>query len=362
MNTKQVIHYLDKGVLGLNVMAAVALLLSYFAPVLNPLSWPLIAVLGFAYPVLVLTNLPFIVYWPLRPKKLYGLLSGVILAIGLGIFMSYVGFGDGKALNAKPAGAIRLMQYNIRAFGLFESRSTITERNLYQFLREKSPDILTFEEYFVHTYEHGRETDTINHILKTRYDYFKAFDLTGIDSAGDAIFSRYPIINKGFIQAAKGLKNEAIFIDVKKGNVIFRVYCLHLAAVQMTDEEKGRYLQGKISLNQLQFIYKRLTDAFKRRSLQVAQIKAHIQKCPYPYIVMGDFNDTPISYSVHTLNRGMNSAFMEKGRGFLNTFYSRYPLLIDHIFLSKQFDVLNFEAVDNKLSDHKPIISDIRIK
>jgi endonuclease/exonuclease/phosphatase family metal-dependent hydrolase len=56
----------------------------------------------------------------------------------------------------------------------------------------------------------------------------------------------------------------------------------------------------------------------------------------------------------------MNNAFVEKGSGIGNTFYSISPTLrIDNIFADKRFDVQQYLRVKKKLSDHYPIITDL---
>jgi endonuclease/exonuclease/phosphatase family metal-dependent hydrolase len=104
-----------------------------------------------------------------------------------------------------------------------------------------------------------------------------------------------------------------------------------------------------------------LTNAFIARSFQVALIKRQMEKCPYPYLIAGDFNDTPNSFSVNELGDGLKNAFMEKGSGFETTYYSTYPLHIDHLFVSSQFDILSYQSIDKKISDHKPIIADLKL-
>ena len=50
-------------------------------------------------------------------------------------------------------------------------------------------------------------------------------------------------------------------------------------------------------LNGVHNIIARLKRASIRRSLQVDELCADLQLCKYPYIVCGDFNDPPFSYT-----------------------------------------------------------------
>lgn len=80
---------------------------------------------------------------------------------------------------------------------------------------------------------------------------------------------------------------------------------------------------------------------------------------PYPNIVMGDFNNTPFSYTYRTVLGGdMTDAFSEAGFGFGRTFrmIRMYPLRIDFIMADENaFEVRDFSTIDEKSSDHNPV-------
>ena len=86
-----------------------------------------------------------------------------------------------------------------------------------------------------------------------------------------------------------------------------------------------------------------------------AYIEAHRQ---YPMIVCGDFNDNPISYSRHTIAKGLKDCFVETGKGVGLSYNQKgFFFRIDHILCSDHFVPYNCE-VDSKMdaSDHYPII------
>ena len=155
---------------------------------------------------------------------------------------------------------------------------------------------------------------------------------------------------------------RGIYVDLKINNEIIRVYCIHLSAVQIKYEDKTQYLKGNnISLNSIDFIWNKLAGAFVFRSYQTDYIKRNIDKCPYSYIIAGDFNDTPNSYAFGELKGDLKDAFREKGSGFVTTYYSKYPLQIDHVLVSPMFDVIAYQSIDKELSDHKPIVADLKL-
>ena len=162
-------------------------------------------------------------------------------------------------------------------------------------------------------------------------------------------------------------ENACIYVDVKKGAREFRVYTVHLQSVRF-DPEDYKYLnsiskQGKADVSSVRRLGGKLKIAFIKRGIQVAMIKAHAAQCPYPYIISGDFNDTPSSYAVNQMAEGLKNAFREKGFGFGRTYNGDFPnYQIDYIMASPQFDVTNYHIVEQKLSDHYPVRSDLLLR
>ena len=354
----------DKVVLVFNNIGAAALLLSYLAPVTDPGKLLFIAVLGFGYQVLLIMNILFIVYWIVR-YRLYFLISTVGILAGITILTANFGFHLSNYKNNKNGeeGAIRMMAYNVRGFnGIDKYENKPIDKEIIQIVNEVQPDIINFEEFWEKKSDSGATIKTTEKNLKTDNYYFKKFATSSSGSSGNAIFTKFPIVDSGYIASPGILNTKAIFVDVKIKSKIIRIYCIHLAPVTMDDEEKRRNLNGRLSLNKIPFITGKLDSAFLLRSRQVSIIKKHMSACRYPYIVAGDFNDTPISFAVNKLSEGLKNTFIEKGSGLGTTYYNRFPKLhIDYILVSRQFDVLNYQTMDKELSDHKPIISDLRL-
>lgn len=354
------IPLVDKIVLGLNIVATLALLLSYLAPVTDPRDWSIIAVLGFGYPLLLLVNVVFIIYWLFR-ARLLSLISVLGIALGFNFILLNYGFHKASGSEKVAGETIRMMAYNVHQFkGIEAHEDDSTEHEIIQLIRNYDPDIINIEEYHAAADGKGATADSIKKNYK--YYYFEPFTIRKNDSIGNAIFSKYPMIKYDTIPSPAILFNRAIFADIKYKDKVIRVYCVHLAAVKIKERQKMGYLQGKADLNNSSFVSNKLSSAFVSRSLQVSRIKSHIAACPYPYIIGGDFNDTPVSFSVNQLSEGGKDAFREKGSGYVTTYYTSFPLQIDHIIASSQFNILSYQAIDRKISDHKPVISDLALK
>ncbi|MFH0999552.1 MAG: endonuclease/exonuclease/phosphatase family protein, partial [Bacteroidota bacterium] len=91
-------------------------------------------------------------------------------------------------------------------------------------------------------------------------------------------------------------------------------------------------------------------------------ISEHIKQSPYPVIVCGDFNDTPVSYTYHKMRGQLTDAFINAGNGFGNTYERKIASFrIDYIFHSPEFDSKNFKVPHLLYSDHFPVVCDIEI-
>jgi endonuclease/exonuclease/phosphatase family metal-dependent hydrolase len=80
-------------------------------------------------------------------------------------------------------------------------------------------------------------------------------------------------------------------------------------------------------------------------------------------IICGDFNDVPNSYAYFRIKGQMQDAFLKKGFAVGRTFLSLAPTLrIDYIMADRRFEIRQLDLVDENLSDHMMLVSDILLK
>ena len=80
-------------------------------------------------------------------------------------------------------------------------------------------------------------------------------------------------------------------------------------------------------------------------------------------IVLGDFNLPYDSKFFKTIKGDFNHAFTEKGNGFIETWFWNIPLLsLDHIWVSKELEIIKTEKINTFKSDHNMIKTFIRKK
>jgi endonuclease/exonuclease/phosphatase family metal-dependent hydrolase len=100
----------------------------------------------------------------------------------------------------------------------------------------------------------------------------------------------------------------------------------------------------------------KILSAYKSRAQEVHRILYHAKKSPYPVIICGDFNDTPVSYCYQQLKSSFEDAFLEAGIGTGATYAGKVPPnRIDYIFHSDGFRATAFHIQKEILSDHRAI-------
>ncbi len=103
--------------------------------------------------------------------------------------------------------------------------------------------------------------------------------------------------------------------------------------------------------------------AFKRRGIQAGIVRTELDKSPYASIICGDFNDVPNSYTYFHIKGSWQDAFLKKGFGIGRSFIALAPTLrIDYILADPDFNIKMFDMVDEGLSDHIMLVSDLQLK
>lgn len=347
------------------IITSVFLLAGSTAVFINPTYfWPM-AFAGLLYPIWLLINILFFIYWAINRKAIALLPLFCLIAASYHI-SNYIGIKNIFPATQKKqlANRIRVMTWNVRYFQPIEGDGRLNRRAILNVIKDIQPDIICIQEYYDRT--NGREnlTDSINKILNTNHYYFKRLRKF---YRGMAIFSKYTIRDTGFIQLSP-LKNsnQCIFTDIAIHGKLLRIYSVHLRSSHLPEQFDNKYkiyegFTGKIK--KYRSVFKQLKHAFVYRGRQVKIMKANMHTSPYPYIITGDFNDTPTSYTYHQLSAGLKNTFSQKGTGIGKTHWSAYPgVQIDYIMVSPAFNVLSYKAPPKQLSDHYPVYADIEWK
>ncbi len=329
-----------------NAFFALLLLISYLAYYIPPDPvWPL-GLFGLAYPIFLTINTGFLIFWIILKKK-YLFVSLISILLG----WNHVGnhFRLFPAKEKESARQISVMTYNVRL-----SRITETGRKPAEFsswLRQHQSDITCFQESY---YPAKGQAKSLSGIApRQRLSAYHR-------KAGLAILSTLPSFNKGEIDTRGRV--FSVYADFISGDDTLRVYNTQLASNYLDDEklifDAGTEMQQQELQRQASNLVRKLINGYQRRVREVKALKRHINQSPYPVILCGDLNNTPLSYTYHHLrgSRFSDSFHNQQSIGMGNTYNGKMPpIRIDYVLHDKEYKTLRYERIKVDFSDHYPV-------
>ena len=346
----------------INIVAILPLLLAYVSIYISPAKIWFPAFFGLAYPYFLVLNILFVIFWIYHKKWVLLLSLGIIL-------LGWNYFGNTFQVNFKnvehvQGSTFKLLSYNVRLLDKYNwSNDKNTPQNLVDYIYDEKADIICLQEV-PGKRNNKPDLKLLSKVVKgNKYNYSS----NKKSNIGVITISKYPIISKGTIQF-KNSNNVGIYTDLKINNITYRVYNVHLQSIYLDPSaykllDSLDFQQKKRNLKEAGDILSHLKKAYKLRAEQADEIARHIDQSPFPVIVTGDFNDTPVSYSYHTISKGLCDAFIESGSGISNTYIGKFPSFrIDYILHTNALRSTNYEVEHVKYSDHYPIYCNFALK
>jgi endonuclease/exonuclease/phosphatase family metal-dependent hydrolase len=340
------LSWFNKGMFLLNIVLTVVTFSAYLLPFLAPKAFPLLSVLTLFMPLFFVFNALFFFYWGFQFKKRM-ILSGLVLLMGITFINKFYKFSTKEFPESEKNFSV--MSYNVRLLNLFKwiNRDDVPSQIL-SFINEKNPDILCIQEF-------SNSADIDLKVYPHKYIVMAGDQI----KTGQAIFSKFPIINEGNIVFPNS-NNNVIFADIKKGKEIIRVYNMHLQSIKISPDVTE--INDDINVmdqSKSQKLLRRISKAFKQQQQQAEMFKEHKMDCDYPLIICGDMNNSAFSYVYRNIKGKLRDTFEEAGKGFGATYKFRYyPARIDYIFADERMKVKQFESFsDFENSDHYPIMA-----
>ena len=349
----------------INYAFIVSLLCSVASKYISPNHFWMLAFFGLAFPIILLANLAFTIYWfaQFRIHAAFSLIA-ILLSAKTCLGFIQIDFTTDKISNKD----IKIMSYNSMLFDLYNWKKNKQSRNIIlTSLAEENPDILCLQEFYT-SEEKGdfNNIDTVTGLLNAKQHHIEyTTTLRGNDHWGIATFTKFPIIKKGKIEFNTSANNMCIYTDIVVKKDTIRIYNMHLQSIRFNkadykfiDQVKNDTIDTKDEMEKSKNILRRLKRAFVKRAIQADAISAHIAACKYKVIVCGDFNDTPASYVYNTVRGKLKDAFIESGSGFEQTYAGKFPRFrIDYILHGKEFTSKNYHHLTETLTDHYPIVT-----
>lgn len=360
---------IGKVMLFFNILALMALLASYAAPYLDPGKYWFIAFFGLLYPIFLILNLGFVILWIIRGKA-YFLISLAFILLGFFHVISFIQLNPLNRPLPQTGLNLHVCSYNVRVFDLYNygpkwTLNFTNRNNIYKYLERNDFDLICFQEFVQDKSGKFKTIDTIPRFMRTKY-YHVDYSITSrdVNQFGLATFSAYPIVRKERIQFPNNTGNMCIVTDIKTPVDTIRVYNVHFESIGLSQEdflfvESLTNIEQRLPKDEIKSqggrILRRMIRAYRQRAIQARLVADHITQSPYPVILAGDFNDTPVSYVYRHLNRHLSDAF-QSGRGIGQTYNGKFPgLRIDYIMHSTDFKPYNFRTANQHYSDHFPV-------
>lgn len=345
------------------------LFLAYVSVYINPNQIWWVAVFGLLYPVSLFMNLIFLGYWIFRKKGKPILISLVLILMGWSHLANTFQFTYADKGTPKPNTSLKVMSYNVRLFDLYNwSHNKKTRDRIFDFIDEQQSDIICMQEFYKDDSNNFNTLDTLIKFQKAKYQHVTyTKDLYKIYHYGIATLSAYPIVNKGDIKFGKS-NNICIYSDINfKGDTI-RVYNNHLQSLHFKSENYNfidsiSYKNKEERIAGAKNILQKLKHGYILRANQADTIAEHIKQSPYPVLLCGDFNDTPVSYSYYRLSEALEDAYKISGQGMGATYAGNLPFIrIDFILHSEKIKSYDYHIHKVKYSDHYPVSCIVEIE
>ena len=135
--------------------------------------------------------------------------------------------------------------------------------------------------------------------------------------------------------------------------------------MSITNNDSDDITQGKIlgDSERVKSIIERVADNSTVRTDHVDSLRQVIDATPYRHIVVGDFNDTPMSYVYKRMTENLSDLFAVKGSGFGYTYRPMWGWLrIDYVMYSEGFEPMDYNGnTEVMLSDHIPVAAQFKV-
>lgn len=357
--------------IALNGIVCVVYLMACLTPFVNTAIWPIFGFLSLGLPYLIILLIFSIFFWLVAKPKI-ALLPLIILAIGFKHLSVLFAIHPGQKFIAKKSPAnMRLISWNVgNMYGLSKNsdKQQHNRTGIAEVILKQQADIVCLQE-FNHSLTHGEGANNIALFSSIYPYYYFSKDVNRQNGAyqyGSIIFSKMPIVDSGRIQYP-GRPESLIYADILRGNDTIRVYTSHLQSFKFTDKDYQDIDKIKTDNDQKltasKNIFQKMNRAFTERGKQATIVRAELDSCRKPNLMCGDFNDVPGSYTYFHIRGERQDAFLQKGFAVGSTFNSLAPALrIDYIMPDNHFTVQQFDMIDEALSDHIMLVSDISLK
>lgn len=320
-----------------------AALLCRYASDVSPETGRFWALLALSMPGVLLLNLAALLYWLLRRRWLVCLLP--LAALGWnGSYVSAM-LQPPRLKNTSEAADLRVATLNAYYFAQGESRYQ-TARSVAEIMLQEQVDILCLQE--VPTLP----VDSVTRYFAACMPYF-------VQESGEMILSHYPIVDHRYMQFADSW-NAYLWTDLAVGDDTVRIISVHLQTTGIA-ALRASYRKDHDREAPVEKLLGEVERNSRIRARQVHELEQLIDSARGPLILVGDFNDTPSSYTYRRIARRLRDGFRAAGHGYGSTFRHLGGVLrIDYLFSNDSLRCVGYRTLPDAVSDHRAVIADFR--
>lgn len=141
-----------------------------------------------------------------------------------------------------------------------------------------------------------------------------------------------------------------------------RIVSVHLASYQLRNGDYDAV--NSFDAGRIKGLVGKMRRSLSLRSEQSQLVQEQVATSKHPVIVVGDFNDIPLSHTYNTIRgKDLQDAFLQQSFGFGRTFSSLVRTLrIDYILPGRNFSIENFSIVRGKDFEHFPIMARLSLQ
>lgn len=349
-------------ILGANIATILLMLLIGYSGHINPAHYPIASVIGLTFPVVLLINVAFLIFWIIA-KFRYCIVPVTGFLLCYGPVRTYCPFNIPET---PPANALKVLSFNIESFG-YENLDAPEDNPTVQYLLNSKADIICLQEMSIPT----MPKEQIDRVLKQKYPYISHKAKTA-GTENLALYSKLPLLMEEVIDY-QTIGNLSVAYYLKWNDHTLLLVNNHFESNQLDPEERNNFnsfVKGEMERENMKKestrLISKLTQAAKTRAPQVDAVARYIShnREGKSVIVCGDFNESPISYSNVRFKGILTDCYVASGNGpGISYNKDHFYVRIDNIFCSENLKPYQC-TVDNKvhLSDHFPIICRLEMR
>ena len=329
-----------------SLVLSALLVLAYLSVVVDPAKAWFFTLFGLLYP-LVLPATVLLFVWSLFRRSHMRLLLVLVLLPSLFIFGRYVQI---RRSTPTEEGPLKVVSCNVGLFahGPSGSDRLVLADSVSRWLRAQDADLICLQEFYL------PNEVSMDKWIKSHFPGYKAeyYVFTGSRGAfGNLTLSRRRVVDKGKINFEHST-NLALWTDIGLDSATVRIYNCHFESYNISLSNLVKKA-GAVEETE-----RKMRRSITERPKQVAEVMRGVDSAPVQSLVLGDFNDNPLSYTYFRLLRGRHDSFTKAGRGFGATYRTLWPLLrIDYILYPPGLQAVTYTVPHVTYSDHYPIIA-----